>query len=339
MKKNNNVIIDKANYLNYDKILSYGALINMVVGDRGCGKSYGAKLWCVKRFLKKGEKFLYIKRYKSDLKDNDKFFADIGLDPEISVHEFKVNGSKFYIDKQLCGEAFSLSMAQSKKSTSYAEYNNMIFDEFILEPGLTRYLENEVWKFLSLIDTVVRNRSGCKVFVLGNSVRWANPYFTFYKFTPGQSGIQIKQDGTILLANYISKEFREQRQETEVGKLIQGTEYARMAMFSEYSDANDDFIKKKSKKAYLVATMYWQGKYYGLWFDEDCYIFSNKCNKETMVLCYTKDDFKPNMFLITDKTLRINMTIKKAFKYSYLYYEDIYIRDAIFDLIGAMGIR
>lgn len=55
MKKE--VIIDKDNYINFDNILSYGALINMVVGERGCGKSYGAKKWCIKRFLKKERSF------------------------------------------------------------------------------------------------------------------------------------------------------------------------------------------------------------------------------------------------------------------------------------------
>lgn len=337
MKKE--VIIDKDNYINFDNILSYGALINMVVGERGCGKSYGAKKWCIKRFLKKGEKFLYIKRYKSDLKDLDKFFDDIQYDDELAAHEFKVQGSKIYVDKQLAGESFALSIAQSKKSVPYAEYNNMIFDEFILEVGVVKYLENEVYKFLSLIDTFVRNRSGCKVFVLGNSVKWANPYFVFYKFNPQEVGIQIKQQGTVLLCNYKNDEFTKAREETDVGKLIKGTVYGDMSLYNSYSDIGKDFIQKKSKNATLYVTFYWHAKYYGLWFDGSCFVVSYKCNKQGIVICYSKSDMKPNMYLITNKDLRINQTIKKAFKNSYLYYEDIYIRDEMFDLIGIMGIR
>lgn len=335
----NEVVIDKSNYINYDQILSYGALVNMVVGERGCGKSYGAKLWCIKRFLKKGEKFLYVKRYKSDLKDLDKFFTDVGTDESISAHDFKVNGSKLFIDKQLCGECFALSMAQTKKSVPYAEYNAMIFDEFILEPGAVRYLENETWKFMSLIDTFVRNRSGCKIFVLGNSVKWANPYFAFYKFTPGVKGIQIKQQGTVLLCNYENQGFRNAREETDVGKLIKGTSYGDMSLNNEYSDATDDFIRQKSPDAQLVTTIYWQGHYYGIWIQEDGYVVSNKCNKVGGVVCYTKQDMKPNMRLIANKDLRFNQNLKRAFKYSYLFYEDIFIRDEMFTLIGMLGIR
>lgn len=337
MKKQ--VIIDDSAYINFDKILSYGALINMVVGVRGCGKSYGAKKWCIKRFLKKGEKFLYVKRYKSDLKDLDKFFDDIQYDKELSAHEFCVKGSKIYVDGLLAGESFALSIAQTKKSVPYAEYNNMIFDEFILEQGVVRYLDNEVWKFLSLIDTFVRNRSGCKVFVLGNSVRWANPYFTFYKFEPNKEGIQIKQDGTVLLCNHKSYEFMSAREETEVGKLIKGTSYGQMSLENEYSDANDDFIRKKSSTAYLTCTIFWNNKYYGLWREEDCFIISYKCNKEGGVFCYSKADLKPNMLLITQTNFGLNKTIKRAFKFSYLYYEDIFIRNEIFELIGLMGVR
>lgn len=339
MAKNNKVVMEKYDYIDYDKILSYGALINMVVGDRGVGKSYGAKKWCIKRFLKKGEKFLYIKRYKSDLADIDKFFADLQDDVDINAHTFKVQGKKLFIDDVMCGEAIALSMGQSKKSTPYAEYNNMIFDEFILEQGVVRYLENEVSKFMSLIDTVVRNRSGCKVFVLGNSVKWANPYFVFYHFTPTGQGIQVKQDGTVLLANYVNESFRQKRRKTEVGRLIDGTKYGEMSLQSTYTDLNDDFIKKRSNSATLWVTMYWKGKYYGIWFDTDSYVISSKCNKEGRVLCYTKDDFKPNMYLLSDRKHVVNNALKRAFKYSYLYYEDIYIRDDMFDLLGIMGIR
>ena len=39
-------------YYNYDKILSYNALLNFIIGERGVGKSYGAKLYVAKNFIK-----------------------------------------------------------------------------------------------------------------------------------------------------------------------------------------------------------------------------------------------------------------------------------------------
>lgn len=56
-------------YYNYNKILSYNAFINFLIGERGVGKTYGASKMVVNKFIKKNEQFAYIRRYKSDLKE------------------------------------------------------------------------------------------------------------------------------------------------------------------------------------------------------------------------------------------------------------------------------
>lgn len=55
-------------YYDYNKILSYNALINILIGERGVGKTYGASKLVINKFLKKGEQFAYIRRYKPELK-------------------------------------------------------------------------------------------------------------------------------------------------------------------------------------------------------------------------------------------------------------------------------
>ena len=49
-------------YYNYDKIRSYNALMNIIMTNRGYGKTYGFKDMAIKNFLKNGlyEKTLYI---------------------------------------------------------------------------------------------------------------------------------------------------------------------------------------------------------------------------------------------------------------------------------------
>lgn len=55
-------------YYNYDKLFSYNdALILFVIGERGVGKSFGAKRHVLNRYLKTGEQFIYIRRYKTEL--------------------------------------------------------------------------------------------------------------------------------------------------------------------------------------------------------------------------------------------------------------------------------
>ena len=56
-------------YWSINKLLSYNALFNFVVGERGVGKSYGAKVYVANNFIKKNEEFVYIRRYKTELKE------------------------------------------------------------------------------------------------------------------------------------------------------------------------------------------------------------------------------------------------------------------------------
>ena len=66
-------------YYNYDKIRSYNALMNIIMTNRGFGKTYGFKDMAIKNFLKNGKQFMYIRRYKTDISKEkiELFFSDI----------------------------------------------------------------------------------------------------------------------------------------------------------------------------------------------------------------------------------------------------------------------
>ena len=63
--------------------MSYNGLFNFVLSPRGNGKSYGAKERVIKNFIKtkelygQGEQFIYVRRYKTELKKKHLFFDDI----------------------------------------------------------------------------------------------------------------------------------------------------------------------------------------------------------------------------------------------------------------------
>ena len=55
-------------YYDYHRILSYNCPVNLLFGERGCGKSYGAKKYVIEQYLKKQSQFLYLRRYDNELK-------------------------------------------------------------------------------------------------------------------------------------------------------------------------------------------------------------------------------------------------------------------------------
>lgn len=328
-------------WFNPNKVFSYDRILNFVTGARGCGKTYGCKKWAIKHYIKTGKRFVYLRRNREDLKDLDTFFQKVGLDEELKIHEFKVQGKKFYMDGQEIGRASALSISQSKKSVDYQDYDTIIYDEFIIEDNLHHYLENEVAKLMSFMDSVFRNNDKVRCICLSNSVLWTNPYFMYYKFVPMEEGIQISDNGQALLQIYLNKNFTTMRKTTKLGQLMEGTEYGEMALDNKFRDVNSDFINTRKKDSELIVNIKWKTHTYGLWLNvfESVYVVSKKCNKTGRTICYSIDDYKPNMMLISDRNYYFNKELKRAFKNGYLYYEDIYIRNEMFDLLNLIGVR
>ena len=240
-------------WYDYSKALSYNAMFNFIIGERGVGKTFGAKKYAINRFLKKGEQFVYLRRYKTELKescgDTGKFFG--AIQEYFPDHEFSVHGHTLKCGKRTMGYALALSVANILKSTSFNKVGTIIFDEFILDKGSYHYLQNEVEQLLDIVETVARLRD-IRVFFLGNAISITNPYFTYFNLTlPYKSDIKTFKDGLILV-NYIKNiEYREMKHQTRFGKLIAGTDYAKYAIDNEFLRDSKTFIKKKKLKTAL----------------------------------------------------------------------------------------
>ena len=80
----------KFSYYSFSKVLSYAGVFNMIMGARGLGKTYGAKKIVIKNAINKGQQFIYLRRYKTELKGRNSFFTDIQA--EFPDEEFRVEG-------------------------------------------------------------------------------------------------------------------------------------------------------------------------------------------------------------------------------------------------------
>lgn len=149
---------DTSMYYNADDTLSRNRLFNFVVGARGAGKTYGAKKRAIKNFTEKGEQFVYLRRYDTEMPQSQmrNFFDDIMQ--EFPDHEFKADRGLFRIDKEVAGWYFPLSKAVMLKSMPFPNVTLIIFDEFIIGAGAYRYLQNEVVTFLECYSTISRDR-------------------------------------------------------------------------------------------------------------------------------------------------------------------------------------
>ena len=99
------------NYYELGNLLGRNKIMNILIGQRGCGKTFQAKKWAVKKFIETGKEFIWIRRYKTELKELDSFFNDIVSEGYFSSHSLEVKGKKAYIDGQVAGHFIALSVS------------------------------------------------------------------------------------------------------------------------------------------------------------------------------------------------------------------------------------
>ena len=310
-------------FWNIRQTLTHNTLISVVVGSRGCGKSYGAKQWAIDNFIKNGEQFGYIRRYKEDLKRPlEQFFKDIAH--EYPDYQFKTEGEKLFIrekpsnekekwtEKDIAGFGFVLSTANNKKSISYPNVTTLIYDEFLLDKGNQRYLPNEPLALLNLYETVARPGSGHKrvrLVMLANAISVTNPFFLYFNLKmptkQDKNGKWIWKHPTksILVEDVRNESFIEQKRNSEFGQLIEGTDYAEFSIDNKFLLDNDTFIEKKAGNCRYWCTFVYKEHTLGVWVDY---------NQGKMFVSYDTDPSYPIVYSLTLKDHSPNTVFLKT---------------------------
>lgn len=324
-------------YYDLSKILSYNAFLNFLIGERGVGKTYSTSKFVTKKFINNGDEFAYIRRYKTELKKSiPKFFEPLITNEEFKDHKLSTSGDKFYIDGKVAGYSMTLSTAQDLKSTNFSKVKYIIFDEFIIEEGQKHYLKNEVENFLGLVETIARMRN-VKIFMLGNAVTVANPYFLFFDINmPYNTDIKTYKDGLILVQYMKNEEYRKAKRESPLGKLVEGTEYSKYAIDNSFRLDNKDFIERKSGNSRFTFAIKYKENVYGVWFNynEGKIFISNDYNENGQIFACTLQDHSPNTMLINSaRKYNSWKTFIQNYQLGNVYYENQKIKQNIKEVV------
>lgn len=262
-------------WYNLNKSLSYNRLFNFIIGPRGVGKTYALKRKVIRNYLDKGEHFVYVRRYDTELKEKQihNFFNDICK--EFQDHELIVKRGIFYCDGEEFGSCIPLSKSSQFKSVPFPDVTYIIFDEFIIDVGAIRYLPNEVKEFLELYSTIARLRD-VRVFFLSNAITSTNPYFLFFNVQTPNSKNRVWTNNDILVEYVDNPDYVDAYKGTRFGKLVENTQYARYAMDNEFLRDTDEFISElpphMNCRAVLIVDSYKFGLYQSI--KHDCWYLS-----------------------------------------------------------------
>ena len=322
--------------------LSYNALLNFVVGNRGCGKSYGSKQWCIEDYLKTGKQFIWVRRFNSEFDDfKNNFYSDIYHNYPEHEFEFKTvnyNTHKFLCDGEVMGYGIPLSVSLKKKSIPYPEVDKIIFDEFIIERGSSYYLKNEVEVFLDLMETVIRLREDFRcVMFIANAITFTNPYFLYFNIKKPNNKKMIKAKDDVLIQFVANEEFIEKKKESRFGKLISGTDYSSYSVDNEFLRDNDDFIGEKQKNLKYFFTLKANNEMYGVWVsnEEGLFYVSNKYDPSYKIVFTTLlENHKPNTMLLKGVSKSILFkSFVDSFKLGLVYFDSIKTKNIVLETI------
>ena len=198
-------------YYDISAILETDAQYMMLLGQRANGKSYQAKLTILKNAYENGRKFVYLRRWKEDIKVKSviAYFDDMPIS-KITKGEWEYikawNGEIFFcktedeeeIKSKSIGRFCALNESERYKSWSFIDYDFIVYEEFITDKA---YLVDEPRQLQQFVSTVARDRR-ITVLLIGNTLSRVCPYFNEWCL----DGVLKQKQGTIEIYHHHVKD-------------------------------------------------------------------------------------------------------------------------------------
>lgn len=271
------------------------------LGGRNIGKSTFWQRFILRHFIKYGEKFGIIVKYKDDFSTFcANYFSQEWMDKWYPDYEIDFKRGKYFIrkksDKQSeddmksgwiqCGYAIALNMNASLKSTTtFQDIDNLLFEEFM--PLEDRYIgsvkdpEKEPKLLTSVYQTIARGSKDkhtrrVRLICISNNYTMNNPYFTYFNILN-----MVTSNPNSIYQQFYEYNKGSLKYALEFSQLqpeMTGIEADEEATGVKFSDFRNELhiTKDKPKKPYIQLTF--DGKY-----------LINVCKYNESIICHKGD--------------------------------------------------
>ncbi len=263
-----NLYTDKG-YLDMGAVLSAPHPFIIIIGARGCGKTYGA----LKYVIEQRVKFLYLRRTKTilDMITDKRYspFKKINEDLHYDIQPEVSKGYGIYTDGDtgsVVGYAAALSTIANLRGFDGSDIELLIWDEFIPEPSeISRF--NEFSAFANAYETINRNREfegrpALKAVLMSNSDLLYSPVVSGLNIADDLVRMQeeklevLQKSKDILLIRPDSPKFYEQKKDTVLYRVTEGSGFSDMALKNLFTVEDRSRIKERPIQEYNPIALY-----------------------------------------------------------------------------------
>lgn len=208
-------------------ILGYSwAIFYILLGAREAGKSYAVLDFFLHDFFVKGKEFVWLRLTEASTKkllnNNAMQFIDIGLmiKYHINSEDLTVKGTTVFYKGRKMARIMALSTFYSDKGVANFEDKelekemfayNICCDEFQRERNEKNTFDI-TYAFVNQLENLVRHKTNCRIFLIGNTVEECSDILTMFNFIPETFG-RYKLKSKRCVIDYIppSKKYLERR--------------------------------------------------------------------------------------------------------------------------------
>lgn len=322
-------------YISYDNLLTYNCIIYLLSGGRGIGKTFGAKLKLIKWFLKDKSQFVWIRRYKTELKYTKNGFFNKVADKFLGV-DFNIKGDYIYINNELAGIFVPLSNNSAIKGIdALKNVKTFVFDEYIIDTkNHQRYLNNEFQLLLDIFESFARNNK-FRFFALSNAISYTAPLYV--KLGVDLTDVKKIVNNEVYAEEFkTSKELEDIKSNSCVGLLSKkyDEQYYNYNVSSQSLNDSKDFIIDEPKRKQLL---------YCIKFDNlNVYVYLSRLNENKIYYCSLKGSNTTTRYTISIKELdestqvfeksQINKLIR-AIQKTNVYYDCILTKNTMIKIL------
>lgn len=202
------------------------AIFYILLGAREAGKSFAVMDFFLSEYFKKGKEFIWLRLTEASTKkllnNNAMQFIDIALMNKYGINseDIKTKGNTVFYKNKPMARILALSTFYSDKGVAHFEDKdfagemfayNICCDEFQRERNEKNTFDI-TYAFVNQLENLVRHKTNCRIFLIGNTVEECSDILTLFNFIPEAFG-RYKLKNKRCVIDYIppSKKYLERR--------------------------------------------------------------------------------------------------------------------------------